>query len=343
MGPSALAGLFVIIVSGPVSSWVLTSLYRLLKATRTFCDKRIQITNEALLGIRIIKYMAWETKFIQKMRVARDDELNSRFALLKNNLLLTCVTWSSSILVTFVSFFFYTVVAGHHLDAATAFTAISLLSTLSFVLNDVSQTVSQVLNIRVTLNRIDNFLSEEELEKFGDGIIPENLSKDVWIGLENGCFGYYSSSTSNSNNENQETTALLSESYHSNTFKLQNINVKFPKGKLCAIIGSTGAGKTSLLLTLLGEMKKIAGKYSIPEHHLANPYMLERSDIAYVSQSAWLMNATIRDNILFGEPYDEARYLSVVQACALLRDLDTLGYGDLTEIGEKGFFFLSFH
>jgi ABC-type transport system involved in cytochrome bd biosynthesis fused ATPase/permease subunit len=73
--------------------------------------------------------------------------------------------------------------------------------------------------------------------------------------------------------------------------------VKFPKGKLCAIIGSTGAGKTSLLLTLLGEMKRIEGKYSIPEHHLANPYKFERSDIAYVSQNAWLMNATIRDTV----------------------------------------------
>lgn len=109
MGPSALAGMVVIIVSGPISSWALTRLYKLLKATRTFCDKRIQVTNEALLGIRIIKYMAWETKFISKMLKAREDELNSRLSLLQSNLILTCITWGSSILVTFVSFFFYTV------------------------------------------------------------------------------------------------------------------------------------------------------------------------------------------------------------------------------------------
>lgn len=300
-------------------------------------DRRIQVTNEALLGIRIIKFMAWENSFIAKMRNARDDELNSRFALLQNNLLLTCVTWSSSILVTFVSFFFYTIVAGHTLDAATAFTAISLLNTLSYVLNDVSQIVSEVLNIKVTLSRINSFLSEEELEKFGNyTLMPEDhQSKDAWIGYENGEFGYYGSSTLSANSDNQAAHDEQTTDHDSSTFKLRNINVKFPKGKLTAIVGPTGAGKTSLLLTLLGEMKRISGVYSIPEQHLANAAQ-EKSDIAYVSQSAWLQNATIKDNILFGEKYDEMRYLSVVKSCALLRDLETLEYGDLTEIGEKG-------
>jgi ABC-type multidrug transport system fused ATPase/permease subunit len=331
MGPSALAGLLVIIVSGPVSSWALTRLYKLLKATRTFCDRRIQITNEALLSIRIIKYMAWETKFAAKMNSAREDELNSRFDLLKSNLILTCITWGSSILVTFISFFFYTVVAGNNLDAATAFTAISLLSTLSFVLNDISQTVSQVLNIRVILGRINTFLAEQELDKFNGDIPPENLDKNTYIGFKDADFGYYGSTTEESSGQNLSSHATASAEHDATTFKLRNISIVFPKSRLTAIVGPTGSGKTSLLLTLLGEMKKFKGEYSISEYHLRpNAPPKEKSDIAYVAQTAWLMNATIKNNIIFGEEYDEQRYFQVVKSCALMRDLDTLEYGDLT-------------
>lgn len=112
MGTPALSGLVVVLISGPISSWAMSRLYKILKATRAFVDRRIQVTNEALLGIRIIKYMAWESQFTQKIWQAREDELNSRLALLMNNLLVTLIAWASSILVTFTSFFFYTVLAG---------------------------------------------------------------------------------------------------------------------------------------------------------------------------------------------------------------------------------------
>jgi ABC-type multidrug transport system fused ATPase/permease subunit len=109
MGTPALAGLVVIIISGPISSWAMTRLYKILKAVRSFVDKRIQVTNEALLGIRIIKYMSWESQFVKKIWQARENELNSRLQLLMSNLLVTLIAWGSSILVTFTSFFFYTV------------------------------------------------------------------------------------------------------------------------------------------------------------------------------------------------------------------------------------------
>ncbi len=84
-------------------------------------------------------------------------------------------------------------------------------------------------------------------------------------------------------------------------------------------------------------MKRIQGHQYLPDPRFAE-YDYETgliNGVAYAAQSAWLLNATIRDNILFGEPYDEARYQRVIQACALVRDLTTLEGGDLTEIGEK--------
>ena len=93
MGTPALAGLVVIIVSGPISSWAMTRLYRILKKVRAFVDARIQATNEALLGIRIIKFMAWESQFVKKIIEKREDELKSRLDLLFGNLLVTLIAW----------------------------------------------------------------------------------------------------------------------------------------------------------------------------------------------------------------------------------------------------------
>ncbi|KAJ2396097.1 hypothetical protein GGI05_001285, partial [Coemansia sp. RSA 2603] len=112
--------------------------------------------------------------------------------------------------------------------------------------------------------------------------------------------------------------------------------------------GPTGAGKSSLLAALLGEMTLAGGRIVLPmgtapttDARSAEVARLSRqgasvADVAYVAQEAWLRNATIRDNILFGAPYDAARYEEVLRVCALKPDLRILAAGDMTEIGERG-------
>jgi ABC-type transport system involved in cytochrome bd biosynthesis fused ATPase/permease subunit len=111
-----------------------------------------------------------------------------------------------------------------------------------------------------------------------------------------------------------------------NQFQLKELDIRFSKGELNLIVGPIGSGKSSLLLALLGEMRVNSGKFHLPRH----------GGVAYVSQTAWLQNATIRDNILFGSEFNEERYLKVVDACALKLDLDMFEAGDRTEVGEKG-------
>lgn len=105
---------------------------------------------------------------------------------------------------------------------------------------------------------------------------------------------------------------------------LEDINLKLEKGSLNAIVGSVGAGKSSLVSAFLGEMDKVTGRVNTI------------GSIAYVSQQAWIQNATLRDNILFGRPYIQSLYDQVVEACALVPDIQMLPGGDYTEIGEKG-------
>ena len=114
------------------------------------------------------------------------------------------------------------------------------------------------------------------------------------------------------------------------TRTLTNISLAIPKGSLVAVVGSVGSGKSSLLYALLGEMEKVgdsAGVVAIAP---------DQQKLAYVAQQAWIQNATVRDNILFGKKYSPDKYNKVIEACALKPDLAMLSAGDATEIGEKG-------
>lgn len=105
---------------------------------------------------------------------------------------------------------------------------------------------------------------------------------------------------------------------------LRNINMRVERGNLVAVVGPVGCGKSSLLSAYLGEMEKVSGRVNL------------LGKVAYVPQQAWIQNATLKNNILFGKPLDEKRYDRVIQACALKPDFAMLPAGDSTEIGEKG-------
>jgi ABC-type multidrug transport system fused ATPase/permease subunit len=100
---------------------------------------------------------------------------------------------------------------------------------------------------------------------------------------------------------------------------IKDLNVK--RGSLVAVVGQTGDGKSSFISALLGEMFKVGGTVEV------------HGKTAYVSQQAWIISGSIRDNIIFGKPWNEKLYHEVVDGCALLRDFDQFPAGDRTEIG----------
>lgn len=106
--------------------------------------------------------------------------------------------------------------------------------------------------------------------------------------------------------------------------KLTDINVEIKHGELVMIVGRVGSGKSSLLNGIIGEMRKTAGTVEI------------NGSVAYCAQQAWIQNATLRDNITFGKPFNKEKYDEIIKICCLTKDLEILKYGDMTEIGEKG-------
>lgn len=113
---------------------------------------------------------------------------------------------------------------------------------------------------------------------------------------------------------------------HEEEIALKDINVKIPVGKLTMIVGQVGSGKTSLISAMLGEMTTVSGHVDI----------IKGANIAFVPQKPWLLNATLKENILFGQAFNFRRYNKVIDSCALKPDIASLPAGDETEVGEKG-------
>lgn len=320
LGWSALAGSAAIIVFLPINYKLSLWTGDAQKAMLATTDKRIQKMNETFSSIRIIKFFAWENNFFANIMNIRHDEL---YYLKLRSVLwgLQSFNWFAiPTIITVISFYCYTMIEGKPLTAPIAFTALSFFTLLRAPLDQLADMTAIVIQSKVSLDRVSDFLEEDETSKY-EQLGQKRTENSPVIGFEDASFSWNSSSDAD--------------------FKLRNLNIAFKPGKLNVVIGPTGAGKTSLLMALLGEMELLNGKVFLPgiiprDELVVDPSTGFTESVAYCSQSAWLLNETIRNNIIFSQPYIPERYDRVVEACGLSRDLQILPAGDKTEIGEKG-------
>ncbi|XP_043959115.1 ATP-binding cassette sub-family C member 3 isoform X4 [Gambusia affinis] len=300
LGPSVLAGVAVMVMLIPFNAVIAMKTRAYQVEQMQHKDARIKLMNEILNGIKVLKLYAWENSFKEKILAIRQKEL---IVLRKTAYLgaLSTMAWTSApFLVALTTFaVFVTVDEKNVLDAEKAFVSLSLFNILRFPLNMLPQVISGLVQASVSLKRIQNFLSHDELDP---NSVDRKTSSEFAVSVVNGKF----------------TWAKEDEPV------LDNINVMVPQGSLVAVVGHVGCGKSSLISALLGDMEKVEGEVSV------------RGSVAYVPQQAWIQNATLRDNILFGKSFHESKYRRVLDACALTPDLEVLPGGDMTEIGEKG-------
>lgn len=326
LGWSAFAGAGAMAALMPLNYYTSSLFAKYQRELMAVTDERVNKLNELFNSIRIIKYFAWEEKFAANVKDVRSKEL---YILRKR-----AIMWAFSsgfwliapTSITLLSFGTYTLVQHKTLTAPIAFTSIALFNIIRGPMNQLAGMLNEVLQGKVSVDRVEAFLKEEETSKYEQLENSARGPNSPVIGFEKATFSWMSADASSTNADD---------------FKLRDIDVKFDIGKLNVIIGPTGAGKTSLLLALLGEMELVEGRVFLPTARnrfaaIPDPQTGLADTVAFCAQQAWLLNDTIRNNITFGAEYVQSRYDAVIKACALERDLQILDAGDETEIGEKG-------
>nr|XP_010978532.2 multidrug resistance-associated protein 4 isoform X1 [Camelus dromedarius] len=300
VGISCLAGMAILIILLPLQSCIGKLFSSLRSKTAAFTDVRIRTMNEVITGIRIIKMYAWEKSFADLITNLRRKEISKilRSSYLRGMNLASFFTASK--IIVFVTFTTY-VLLGNVITASRVFVAVTLYGAVRLTVTlFFPSAIEKVSEAVVSIRRIKNFLLLDEISQCNPPLLSDGKTI-VHV---------------------QDFTAFWEKA--SETPTLRGLSFTVRPGELLAVVGPVGAGKSSLLSAVLGELPPSQGLVSV------------HGRIAYVSQQPWVFSGTVRSNILFGKKYEKERYEKVIKACALKKDLQLLEDGDLTVIGDRG-------
>ncbi|XP_018579794.1 probable multidrug resistance-associated protein lethal(2)03659 isoform X2 [Anoplophora glabripennis] len=304
VGVAAFAGMTAMVLEAIPLQGYLSNLQGKLRfkiAQRT--DHRVKLMSEIVSGIQVIKMYAWEKSFEKVVELARKVEVDViKVASYLRGLYLglTVFTDRLCLYLTLITY----VLLGNRLTGNIVFSLAQLFNTIQLFMAIYFPTaLSFYAEAEVSINRLEEFLLlEEKAESTG---IDENYK-----GENGGTVTFTKANATWLANPIADT--------------LIDINLEIKPGTLCCVVGNVGAGKTTLLQTILKELPLTRGKIEVT------------GTVSYASQEPWLFVSTVRNNILFGNPYLKDRYREVVRVCALQKDFEQFPQGDRTLVGERG-------
>lgn len=369
LGPTALVGSAIFIIFYPLMMLAsrLTAYFR--RKCVVVTDQRVRLMNEILGCIKFIKMYCWENAFAQNVHKVRSEE---RGILEKAGCVQSLTVGVAPIVVVIASVCTFTLhmAMGYDLDAAQAFTVVAVFNSMTFALKVTPLAVRSLSEGAVAAKRFQRLFMMDDREivtvKMED---PENAVefRDATLAWEkarapaskaaapprkpfkrggirrvlrreklslyiipedekgSGEGPNGQSLLTHMEQESPQSTISSTQSIRPPLHKtLHRIELRIRRGALVGICGGVGSGKSSLLCALLGQMTLLEGNVAVG------------GGFAYVAQQAWILNDSLKENILFGKEFDRTKYNAVLEACCLVPDLLQLPYGDMTEIGERG-------
>ncbi|XP_062616989.1 ATP-binding cassette sub-family C member 4-like isoform X2 [Saccostrea cucullata] len=314
--------LVVIVVLLPLQV-ILGWLYGKLRMTIGAAgDKRIHLMNQIIAGMRVIKMYCWEKPFseiIFKLRRAEMAQIWKAYIWKAINI--GVFQTATMIIIMFV--FGLAWYMGVPLSTQKIYSALGWVFCLRLtIFLFMMYMVEDNKQLASALKRIQSFLAVEDMKMFPEFEETTKSMEDAGVSV---CIQDVTASWHIPNDtDKDEVTDKLVDKEMTQTFSLKNINLNVKQGELLAVVGPVGAGKSSLLLSILKELPPTLGKLQV------------LGSVGYASQTPWVVSGTLQANITFGEEIHEDRYHRVLRACALYKDLEQMKYGDQTRVGERG-------
>ncbi|KAH9929982.1 P-loop containing nucleoside triphosphate hydrolase protein [Fomitopsis serialis] len=325
LGYSALAGFSLFLLLMPIQERVMSFQFSIGKRALKWTDRRSKLILEVLGAMRVVKYFSHEESFLRRIYDMRTNELRGTRKIQIARSANIASAFSVPVLAATLSFVTYTSTS-HAFNVATIFSSLALFNLLRQPLMFLPRALSATTDAQNALERL-KVLFLAELNEGSTFVVDKEqkmglLVEDATFEWEEGPSAREGKEEGRKERRRPGDSTPAHE--QSAPFQVKDVTMSIPRGTLAAVVGTVGSGKSSLLQGLIGEMRKVRGHVSFG------------GKVAYCSQTAWIQNASLRENVLFGQPYEEERYWKAIENASLLPDLEVLPDGDLTEIGEKG-------
>jgi ATP-binding cassette subfamily C (CFTR/MRP) protein 1 len=346
VGWCALVGVAVLVVTIPIQTWSVEKQHTIRKSLMKAADLRVKATNEFFTGIRIVKYMGWELRFIETIAARRREELLALRQIQKWRVVTALVNIASPVIVIATVFIIYHA-TGNDLTPSIVFPTISLLGIMRLPFMNIPMSITSAVQFMIGMRRISKFLECDEndgsviasIDKYTSPSSSETRASELSAVYQNATLSAFVAQKLPATSQLPPASCLQAtlpsvftppaprkEQFFQVVKKdlLKSVNLRIPKGKLTVLLGPTGSGKSTLLESLVGQFAVTEGK------------VWAEKSIAFVPQQPWIMNATVEGNILFFSPKEAGHFHNVIDCCELASDLEALISGLDTEIGEKG-------
>ncbi|RLN06220.1 hypothetical protein BBJ28_00017071 [Nothophytophthora sp. Chile5] len=336
-GRSALCGAVLLAIVLYISVRMAEHIGAIQSELLLVAEERVKVTSEALQGVRVMKFYAWEDSLASRVQEIRATEIQLyrkfHYLQIANTILLflTPVFLGGLVMGMYVGLY-------GTMTVTNAYTLINVVNISRLAVNLFPLAVASISQAAVAYRRMDAYLESDEIGTDSPRLpeqprASDHSSANGTISIRNGHFRWSLTSAlapelvivrslesaSAVTDGDAESPAVLTHE-----FSLEGVNLEIDAGALVMIVGTVGAGKSSLLHAILGEMILVDGTVDVCGR------------LSYVSQESWIRNATVKQNILFEADFDAERYEAVLEATQLMLDLHALPDGDQTEIGERG-------
>lgn len=302
IGWSGLVGVVIFIIAIPINIFCVRKMQSFKVIMMREKDTRVKLMNEVLNSIKTIKLMVWEPHLHGQLSAARHREVAALLKVIIWRSMMQFITWILPMCVSLGTFAVYVWTSGPTLTVKMAFVANALYNVMRFPLMKLPRVFGDLAQGAISLRRITAFLKCDTIDTQNTSFVANSDVDGDSIVMKDANYIW----------EDKDIPAL------------ENITMNVKKNATVAIIGEVASGKSALIRAILGFLKRSSGDCTVC------------GKVAFASQHAWVQNMTLRDNILFGLPYEKEKYDRIVDACELRRDIEILSGGDMAELGEEG-------